>query len=97
MLDTFTHDTFAGHEGEPFRVRLDDGSAVEARLSSARTWGSGSDGRRVPFTLTFVGPLQPVLPQRIYHLEHDAIGTFELFLVPVGPNTQGMQYEAVFT
>jgi hypothetical protein len=51
----------------------------------------------VPFTLTFVGPLQPVLPQRIYHMEHAAVGEFALFLVPVGPSAQGMQYEAVFT
>ena len=97
MLEAFTHETFAGHEGEAFLIRLDDGSAVETRLQSARTWGSGSDGHRVPFTLTFVGPLQPVLPQRIYRLEHAGVGEFDLFLVPVGPNAQGMQYEAVFT
>jgi hypothetical protein len=41
--------------------------------------------------------MQPVLPQRIYHLEHPEVGGFDLFLVPVGPNAQGMQYEAVFT
>ena len=97
MLETFTHDTFAPRLGESFRVRLDDGSAVETRLASARTWGSGSDGRRVPFTLTLVGPLQPMLPQRSYRVENDSLGDFELFLVPVGPNVAGMQYEAVFT
>ncbi len=97
MLEAFTHETFAGHEGEAFPIHLEDGSTVETRLQSARTWGSGSDGHRVPFTLTFVGPMQPVLPQRIYHLEHPQVGGFDLFLVPVGPNAQGMQYEAVFT
>lgn len=97
MLEAFTHETFAGREGEAFPIRLDDGSSLETRLQSARTWGSGSDGHRVPFTLTFVGPMQPVLPQRIYRLEHPDIGAFELFLVPVGPGAQGMQYEAVFT
>lgn len=97
MLETFTHDTFAGREGEPFLIRLDDGSAVETRLASARAWGSGSDGHRVPFTLTFAGPLQPILPQRIYRMENEALGAFDLFLVPVGPGAGGMQYEAVFT
>lgn len=97
MLESFTHETFAGREGEAFPIRLEDGSAVETRLHSARTWGSGSDGHRVPFTLTFVGPQQPVLPQQIYRMEHPAIGAFELFLVPVGPGAGGMQYEAVFT
>ncbi|HEV2147820.1 MAG TPA: hypothetical protein VGR37_10490 [Longimicrobiaceae bacterium] len=97
MIETFTHETFAGHVGEPFRIHADDGSSIEARLASARTWGSGSDGHRVPFTLTFHGPLSPVLPQRIYRLQHDGIGTFELFLVPVGPAGGEMQYEAVFS
>ncbi|HEX2188411.1 MAG TPA: hypothetical protein VHG51_05905 [Longimicrobiaceae bacterium] len=97
MLEIFTHENFAGREGEPFLVRQDDGSSVETRLASARTWGSGSEGHRVPFTLTFVGPLQPMLEQRIYRMENEALGAFELFLVPVGPNREGMQYEAVFT
>ena len=34
-------------------------------------------------------------PQRT--LEHDAMGSFDLFLVPLGPRDGGMMYEAVFT
>jgi hypothetical protein len=30
-------------------------------------------------------------------MEHAAIGTFELFLVPIGPDREGMRYEAIFT
>lgn len=97
MLESFTHETFAGREGDRFRIRLEDGTTLETRLRSARTWGEGSANHRVPFTLTFVGPLAPVLPQRIYRLEHDGMGAFEIFLVPVGPDSDGMQYEAVFT
>lgn len=97
MLETFTHDTFAGRLNEPFVIRLDDGGTIETRLAEARTWGSGTDNHRVPFTLTFRGPLSPVLPQRIYRMENEGIGAFELFLVPVGSNGGEMQYEAVFT
>ncbi|HEX2091023.1 MAG TPA: hypothetical protein VHG28_01425 [Longimicrobiaceae bacterium] len=97
MLETFTHDTFAGHLGEAFLIRLDDGNTIETRLAEARTWGSGSDGQRVPFTLTFRGPLSPVLPQRIYRMENEGMGAFDLFLVPIGPDAGGMRYEAVFT
>jgi hypothetical protein len=53
--------------------------------------------RRAPFSIVFRGPPAPVLPQRIYHLEHGEIGALELFLVPVGPDGGGMRFEAVFT
>lgn len=48
------------------------------------------------FSLLFRGPLAPVLPQRIYHLKHDTLGSVEIFLVPLGPDGEGMQYEAIF-
>jgi hypothetical protein len=54
-------------------------------------------GHRAPFSIVFRGPPAPVLPQRIYPLEHAGIGVFELLLVPIGPDDGGMRYEAVFT
>jgi hypothetical protein len=41
----------------------------------------------------FRGPSLPVLPQRIYALEHRTLGRLEIFLVPIGAG----QYEAIFT
>jgi hypothetical protein len=37
------------------------------------------------------------LEQRIYAVHHPALGAFDLFLVPIGPDGEGMRYEAVFT
>lgn len=48
------------------------------------------------FSLIFVGPASPFYPQRIYRLSHEKLGELELFLVPVGPDANGMLYEAVF-
>lgn len=48
------------------------------------------------FSLRFLGPAQPVLPQAIYRLDNAAMGTLEIFLVPLGPWQGGMRYEAVF-
>jgi len=39
----------------------------------------------------------PILPQRIYRVEHDAIGVCEIFLVPLTPDADGARYQAVFT
>jgi hypothetical protein len=35
--------------------------------------------------------------QAIYSVEQPALGRIEIFLVPVGCNEKGMQYEAVFS
>lgn len=54
-------------------------------------------GRREPFNLLFRGPRSPYARQGTHRLEHDRLGTLEIFLVPLGPDATGMRYEAVFT
>ena len=103
MLERFTSETFAPHLGETFRVYPDPATALDMSLIDVTVLGGGSGrggesaGGRVPFSLVFRGPLQPVLPQRTYRVEHDGIGEFDLFLVPIGLDAEGMRYEAVFT
>lgn len=58
---------------------------------------AGDSGLRAPFSLLFHGPVSPVWPQRTYEVSHPDLGTFELFLVPLGPEGEAMRYEAVFT
>jgi len=48
------------------------------------------------FSLLFHGPTHFVLPQQSYQLKHDYMGEFDLFLVPVGSDRNGLYYEAVF-
>ena len=48
------------------------------------------------FSLFFRGPSSPHLPQQIYSLEHDTMGTFEIFLTAVGTDQTGILYESVF-
>ena len=38
-----------------------------------------------------------MMPQRIYPLVHETLGSLELFIVPIGPREGGMVYEAIFT
>jgi hypothetical protein len=52
---------------------------------------------RKPFSLLFLGPPSFVLPQATYRFEHETIGAFDLFIVPVGRTAQGVSYEAVFS
>ncbi len=48
------------------------------------------------FSLIFRAAREPVLPQRTYHVEHETLGSMDLFLVPIGPDDSGMRYQAVF-
>ena len=100
MLETFTLATFAEHAGQKFRMHVGPSEAIELELIEifARTSGAViGDARREPFSIVFRGPTHPLQQQRIYKLEHEKLGTFELFLVPIGPDKDGMRYEAVFT
>ena len=48
------------------------------------------------FSIVFRGPSHPLLPQAIYQFQHDAIGTFDLFIVPIRQDQDGLYYEACF-
>jgi hypothetical protein len=48
------------------------------------------------FSLIFVAPKGPWLPQAVYPVPHPVLGIMEIFLVPVGPASGGNGYQAVF-
>lgn len=52
--------------------------------------------RQEVFSLFFHGPSALFLPQGIHKLKHSHMGVLELFLVPVGQDKDGIQYEAAF-
>jgi hypothetical protein len=100
-IEWLTHDDFAGRIGEQFEMRVPDGPPVALELIEA-TQGSAPGGRgpqgqeRRQFSLVFRGPATPVMPQGIYPLGHAELEGLELFLVPIGSDAEGMQYEAAF-
>jgi hypothetical protein len=72
------------------------GGAVSLRLVSIT--GGPVEGGGEQFSLFFHGPATAALPQGTYTLEHDALGSLALFIVPiVGSNQQRIVYEACFT
>jgi hypothetical protein len=101
MLEQLTHARFAEHLHGKFCIHFDPtGPAVEVELIQASLLHPRTRmGERPPregFSLIFRGPGEPWFPQRIYRVEHQRMGSFDLFLVPIGPDAAGMRYEAVF-
>lgn len=52
--------------------------------------------RQEIFSLIFLGPNDLLLPQKIYQLDHEQLGSGILFLVPIGQIGDGIRYEAVY-
>ncbi len=94
-LSQVTLETFEPCVGDAFAIAAEPAS-IEFKLETAEARGEWPGGRQ-PFSLTFRGPRDPLLPQSIYRLEHAALGALEIFLVPIGRDDAGTCYEAIFT
>jgi uncharacterized protein DUF6916 len=86
--------TFQRLVNSRFRLRLDENTSVEAKLAEVRQ--SGGSPSYEQFSLVFSAPVEGPPEQRIYELEHDGTGSFELFLVPLRRSEAGVLFEAVF-
>ena len=87
-LNTLTASDFEALRGQLFRIA----DAFVAELVEI-TEIPREPGGRAPFSLVFEGGPNPPLPQAIYAVQHDNLGTMEIFLVPIAAD----RYEAVFT
>ncbi len=97
MLEKLTFRDFFERVGEQFRVAGSEAPIALALVEATDLSRPNAPGpRRTPFSLIFRGPSSPVLPQRIWPLEHAVLGRLEIFLVPIGPDEKGMRYEAIF-
>jgi hypothetical protein len=102
VLEDLTVASFAPAVGEAFALDAGDAGALqlkllEARLTDPEAPATGSGGTRAGFVLTFRGPVDPVLPQRIYRIEHASTGPLEIFIVPIARDEAGTSYEAIFS
>ena len=98
-MERLSAESFSPHVGSAFDVQLDGARTLPLELVEVTALGNSPPGAgsRSPFSILFRSASNVVLPQAIYHLEHPALGSLELFLVTIGPDASGMRYEAVFT
>ena len=96
--------TFAPHVGDAFELQPPEGPPFEVVLTSCEEtpYGSAEEWsdaiERVPFSLLFhAAGAEQSGPQGIYSVRHPDVGELELFIVPLGPDEQGMRYEAVIS
>ncbi len=95
-LHTLNQETFSGHLDETFRIHNGSSDRIDVMLSNIQGLASGKYGEC--FSILFRGPLGRCLNQGTYLFEHDTIGAFDLFIVPMTQDhdAQVQVYEAVF-
>ena len=98
MAATLTENEFSQHVNTGFRLNLETPAALELQLVEVKGYPKKAEEHSgmERFSLFFTGPKEVRLPQSTYQLEHAVMGKFDLFLVPIAQNDQGLRYEAVF-
>ncbi len=92
-ISTFHSNTFSGQLNTDFTVQ---GNGSPTTLQLVEVVEKQTPASVESFSLHFQGPAAPHLPQQIHTLQHEKLGTFQIFLTAVEGNQQSITYEAVF-
>jgi hypothetical protein len=77
-----------------FQVQLDEATKVPVELFEVTEYIVSPNQAR--FSTIFYGPHDQLLGQGTRHFQHDQMGEFDLFIVPIGRDQKSIHYEAVF-
>ena len=94
MLDLLRCEDFEAHLHSAFDMTAGGATTPLELIAVARLPQPAVT--RQPFSLLFRGGTT-VRPQGIYHLSRVGVGSFEVFLVPIGKDDSGVRYEAIFS
>jgi hypothetical protein len=94
MLAQLKPTNLTGYVGTEFDVLDDPSRPFCVKLASIVEHAMTE--HQEAFSLFFRGPSNPQLLQGIHKLRHTQLGELEVFLVPVGQDKDGFQYEAAF-
>jgi hypothetical protein len=95
-LDKVDRALFAEFIGQDFEIALKN-ATLNVQLVEVDSLGAARAGNREPFALRFRAANGSVrLPQHIYAVSNNQLGTMEVFLVQIGADATGADFEAVF-
>lgn len=93
-MDTdLTHENLSSQLNTTFSVKHETGD-LQLELTEVSTRKLGE--RNEQFSIIFRGPSDQSLGQGMRRMEHERFGEFELFIVPIRQDGDGLYYEAVF-
>jgi hypothetical protein len=86
--------TFSRYLNTNFRVRSSTMGSVSVKLIEVNHWPESRAGKEC-FSLVFLGSGARRMRQDIYTIEHDAMGSFPLLVVPSSKTRRGFYYEVI--
>lgn len=95
MPERMRREDFEPHLNTTFRLLYGGPEPLELELVEI-TGGDGAFEHSYSFSLFFRGGPHFNLRQHTFTLEHDQLGTLDIFLVPTSRDADGFRYEAVF-
>ena len=98
MSEMQTEAEFAKNVNTKFRLVVDAPQPIDLTLVSVtpRKIEPHEQAGMERFSAVFTGPREIFLPQQTYRLSHPDMGEFDIFLVAIGQEPEGFQYEAVY-
>lgn len=94
-----TKSFFDNLDNKQFQLQIGDEEYLDLNLVEIKSIKSEiiPNGQAEPFSLLFQSTDQRVFEQNTFLMKSDSTDDIFLFLVPIGANEQGTQYEAIFT
>lgn len=100
-MNRLSYTDFEAGINQTFLVHYGGDETLPVSLIEVNLWGLSADndapGGFQPFALIFQSTITSYLTQATYRVSHESLGEQEMFLVPIGPNSVGMRYEATFS
>ena len=92
MTAVLEHAEFTRHLNTKFRIHLSEAETVEAELTDVSAHLVSS--RQERFSIVFRISNETFLGQGLRQFDHDQMGSFQLFIVPIERSDEGTYYEA---
>ncbi len=94
MYKSLTHDAFSSSLNSKFTVSVEPDRKLELELIEVSELKTSPSQEQ--FAIVFRGPNEIFLGQGMCTFEHEQMGQFDLFLVPINQDRDGYYYEAIF-
>ena len=93
-----TKKQFEQHSQDDFTIEFLPGERFPCEIEEVKSGlQAQNESRKEQFSVVFACSEPQVFEQGVYPVYHSELGDFELFLVPIFGDDQGVHYEAVFT
>lgn len=87
---------FSPYLNQKFYIHYGETEQLEVELISVDILGKTPVGRMQQFSLIFQSGIQAYLPQGVFHISQQPMGSMEVLTIPIGANQRGMRYQVIF-